>query len=176
MPRRKLRADAAVGRVEDRVGQVRKLLGDVGERGRAEHVAQRDAEQLLAAEARAGWRSTRRSNSSVFLRRTAPGRIAWNSPLRSGAPGRGGRSPRGSGCRRKSRRRRAAPRRSWRCGRIRRAIRRAGGPGIAPRRGGPATTPAAVRCVRPPACRQANLASTSIGSPGPHRPGASTLA
>ena len=50
--RHQLRADAAVGDVEDGVGEVGQLLGDVGKGGRAEHVAQQDAQQLAAPEAR----------------------------------------------------------------------------------------------------------------------------
>ena len=54
VPRRQIRADAPVGHVENRVGEVRELLRDFGERGRAEHVAQRDAQQLPAPEAAPG--------------------------------------------------------------------------------------------------------------------------
>ena len=47
-----LLADAPVTEVQDGVGEVRKLIGDVGERGQAEHVAEDDAEQLPAPEVR----------------------------------------------------------------------------------------------------------------------------
>ena len=41
---------SAIGQVENGVGQIGELFGDVGERGHAQHVAQHDAQQLAAAE------------------------------------------------------------------------------------------------------------------------------
>ena len=45
-------ADPPVGDVENGVGEVGKLLGDLGERGRAEDVAKGDADEPAAPEAR----------------------------------------------------------------------------------------------------------------------------
>ncbi len=52
MMRHQLRADAPVGNVQNRVGQVGKFFGDIGERGRAQHVAQQNAQQLTPPETR----------------------------------------------------------------------------------------------------------------------------
>ncbi len=52
MPRHQFGANPAVGHIENRVGEVRQLLRDVGQRGRPQHVAQQDAQNVTPAEAR----------------------------------------------------------------------------------------------------------------------------
>jgi hypothetical protein len=50
--RRQLPANLAIGEVQDGVGQVGQLAGDVRQRGEPQHVAQQDAQRLPPAEAR----------------------------------------------------------------------------------------------------------------------------
>ncbi len=56
MARDKIGADAQVGGIEDRVGQVREVFGNIRKRGYAEDVAEHDAQHLSPPETRQGHR------------------------------------------------------------------------------------------------------------------------